>query len=147
MALVVSVTCNPGSGMDYRIETDDGGLIWQTENFRDSFRELLIAVADALRGQRGFVEFTDLPRSTRLMLEPCDDRVELTLMAFDDWPILPSAVGDPVGALDVRLRTFAGAVLSAGQRLSEDRQAYEQGSRYEFPGQRLTDLAATLKAT
>jgi hypothetical protein len=125
MALVVSVTCNPGSGMDYRIETDDGGLIWQ----------------------RGFVEFTDLPRSTRLMLEPCDDRVELTLMAFDDWPILPSAVGDPVGALDVRLRTFAGAVLSAGQRLSEDRQAYEQGSRYEFPGQRLTDLAATLKAT
>ena len=146
MALTVNVSCDPARWMDYRIEADDAVLVWQTENFRNSFEELLVAVADALKGQGGAVEFTDVPRAMRLTLEPSGDRLGLTLLSFDDWPILQSAVGEPVGALDVRLRTFAGAILAAGQKLAEDAQAYEKASRYPFPEKRLAELAEALKA-
>lgn len=146
MALTVAITCDATlHWMDYRIEADEVTLAWQTDSFTDSFRDFLTAVVDALAGQTGYVEFTDVPLAKRLLLEPSGDRLALTILEFHDWPILQSVIGEPGGALDVRLRTFAGAVLSAGKRLAEDRQDYVRAARHQFPDDRLEELALALK--
>ena len=146
MGLLVAITCDPAlHWMDYRIEVNGIALAWQTDSFRDSFRELLIAIGDALGGQSTYVEFTDVPLARRLSLEPSGERLVLSLLEYDNWPILQSAIGHPLGSVDVRLSTFAGAVLSQGQILGADIAAYERASRHIFPQDRLAHLALVLR--
>jgi hypothetical protein len=130
--------------MGYRIVADDHALSWRTENFIDSFSDLLAATADALSGRVGVVEFTDLPDAWRLRLRPEGDRLLLTLDGYRNWPILPSAVGVLAGQLDVRSKTFAGAVFSQGQVLGRDTGAYSHAARNEFPYARLAELSKAL---
>lgn len=132
-----------------QIDVDGTHLFMQASHLSDAFDDIVRATLNMLTN--GSVEaaiFNDEPGTYRWRLTPAGDRLNIRIVTYDG----PFArENDPTGRLsfdvDCRLRTFAGAVFSAGQQLlathGEDGYAEQWG--HPFPGAPLAQLKQALR--
>lgn len=116
----------------------------------DALGGLLEAVVRLLEGQpEATASFADEPGEYRWrMVRVSSDRVALRILEFPQlWGNRPDQEGKPLLETECRLRTFAGAVLSASQRVLEEHGAdgyRERWVKHEFPLENLQRLKALL---
>jgi hypothetical protein len=129
------------------VEIDDQRVILTASFLSDALADLLRAIADVLRGNdEAKASFTEEPGEYRWKFTRVSkDRLSVCILWFDEfYRNRPNLEGKVILKAECRLRTFAGAVLSASQRVLETYglDGYkEQWVRYEFPA----TLQANLK--
>lgn len=149
MGLSFSYILSRDHRAECQIDVDGTHLFMHVSYFSDAFDDLVRATLTMLA--TGSVEtavFNDLPGTYRWRLTPAGDRLNIRIVTYDDTF---AREDDPTGWLsfdaDCRLRTFAGAVVSAGQRLlathGEDGCAEQWG--HPFPAAPLAQLKQALR--
>ena len=129
------------------VEIDDQRIILTASFLSDALADLLRAIADVLRGNdEATASFTEEPGEYRWQfMRVSKDRLSVCILWFDEfYRNRPKLEGKVILKAECRLRTFAGAILSASQRVLETYglDGYrKQWVRYEFP----TTLQANLK--
>ncbi|TIT20602.1 MAG: DUF1365 domain-containing protein [Mesorhizobium sp.] len=149
MGLSFSYVLTGKGWAECQIDVDGTHLFMQASHLSDAFDSIVRATLSMLAN--GSVEaaiFNDEPGTYRWRLTPAGDRLNIRIVTYDE----PFArENDPTGRLsfdvDCRLRTFAGAVFSAGQQLlathGEDGYAEQWG--HPFPGAPLAQLKQALR--
>ena len=141
-----------GSGWaECLIGTDGSEIRLLASYLHDTLDELLRAAASIVHGAlEARALFIDEPGECRLIIEHTDeDRLRLRVLAFEkSFSGLRDADGRLIFAAECRLRTFAGAVLSAAQRLLRDHgpDGYRAlWKNHDFPMRSADDLKNALR--
>ena len=131
------------------LEADGGHVRWRGSYLDDSVYELLAATVTTVRGRGTRVVFVDEPGCFSLDQTPLESgRLRLALNEHPAWPLTGGGSGTQVALFEVRLRTFAGAVISAVQKLRDELgdPEYLLRWRHGFPDEKLSELRRALRA-
>lgn len=149
MSLSFSYVLTGKGWAECEIDVDGAHLFMQASYLSDAFDDLVRATLSMLNNAS--VEtaiFNDEPGTYRWRFTPSGERLNIRIVTYD----APFArENDPTGRLsfdtDCRLRTFAGAVLSAGQRLlaTHGEEGYATQWGYVFPAALLVQLKQSLR--
>lgn len=148
MGVSFSYVLNGKGWAECQIDVDGAPLFMRASHLSDAFDEIVRATLSMLlNGSVEVAIFNDEPGTCRWRLTPAGDRLNIRIVSYDE-PFARET--DPTGRLsfdaNCRLRTFAGAVLAAGQQLrathGEDGYAAQWG--HPFPGARLAQLKHAL---
>ena len=134
------------------IQTDEAIAHLLASHLHDSLDDLLRATVSVVHGARDArALFIDEPGEYRLLMDRIEnDTVRLRVIAFDQsFSRSKDDDGRMVFSSECRLRTFAGAVLSAAQRLLQDHgtDGYRQHWNHEFPKDGADHLKEALRST
>ncbi|MER8507879.1 MULTISPECIES: hypothetical protein [unclassified Mesorhizobium] len=149
MSLAFSYVLAGRGWADCSIEVDGAEMLMQVSYLSDAFDDLVRAALSALT--HGTIEtavFNDEPGTYRWRLTPSGEFLNIKITTYDD-PFAREK--DPSGYLsfdaDCRLRTFAGAVLAAGQQLliAHGEEGYMKQWKYPFPTAPLAQLKQALR--
>lgn len=117
----------------------------------DALESLLAAAAAVARGDaEATAHFEEEPGEFRWRLHRVgEERLRVRILSLEEFhPTLPDEEGEVIFDAEARLRTFAGAVLSAAQRMLEthgmDGYRAEWGL-HPFPLERMRALEAALE--
>ncbi|WP_421700172.1 hypothetical protein [Ancylobacter sp.] len=149
MGVAFSYVLNGKGWAECQIDVDGAHLFMRASHLSDAFDEIVRATLSMI--VNGSVEtaiFNDEPGTYRWRLTPAGDRLNIRIVSYDE-PFARET--DPTGCLSFdatcRLRTFAGAVLAAGQQLrathGEDGYAAQWG--HPFPNAPLEHLKQALR--
>jgi hypothetical protein len=141
-----------GSGWAECTVRVDGTWVTVTASYlSDALDNLASAIVAVLRGHpRATASFDEEPGEYRWIFEPLPEgQVRIRILEFEElWNDRPDEQGKQIFAAECRLRTLAGAMVSALQNLE---QKYgipgyrEKWVSYDFPSHRLTELQELLK--
>jgi hypothetical protein len=129
------------------VEIDDQRIVLTASYLSNALAELLDAVARSVNGHHETTaSFTEEPGEYRWCFKRIsNDRLSVQILWFDEtFGNRPDSEGKVILETECRLRTFAGAILSASQRVlaMHGLEGYrEQWVHHEFP----TILQAKLK--
>lgn len=129
------------------VEIDDQRLVLTASYLSNALADLLRATADLLKGNNETTaSFIEEPGEYRWRFtRVSEDRLSVCILWFDEfYQNRPNLEGKVILKTECRLRTFAGSVLSASQRVLKTHglDGYkEQWVHYEFP----TTLQVNLK--
>lgn len=149
MGLSFSYVLTGKGWADCEIDVDGVHLFMQASYLSDAFDDLVRATLSMLVNAR--VEaavFNDEPGTYRWRLTPSGERLNIRIVTYDE-PFARES--DPTGQLsfdaDCRLRTFAGAVLSAGQQLlaTHGEGGYAEQWGHPFPAAPFAQLKQALR--
>ena len=151
MGLSLSYVLTGKGWAECRIETDGTRLVMHASFLSDAFDDLVRATLIMLvKGSVGTAVFNDEPGTYRWRLMPAGERLHITVFAYDE-PFVRE--NHPTGRLafdaDCRMRTFAGAVLAAGQRLLEThgQDGYAEQWGHPFPVVPVAQLKQALRGS
>jgi hypothetical protein len=118
----------------------------------DALDDLIRATTAAVSGPvEQVATFTDEPGECRLKLQPIGERLRVRILAFEaNWSRAPDSAGELMLDAECRLRTFAGAVLSAAQAVlaRHGSQGYRQlWGKHDFPTEPMAHLMAALNSS
>ena len=139
MSVVVNYKLTGSGWAECALQIDDQGMVTTASYLSDALASLLQAVVDLLRGQvEATVSFDEEPGEYRWRFRRVDEQnIALRILWFDElWNREPDEKGSVVFEAQCRLRTFAGAVLSASQQLLKEHglDGYKaQWVEYDFP--------------
>lgn len=151
MGISLSFTLVARGSAILTIEVDRTSITLYPSYLADSFEHLLIATVDAVEGRTGRpVLVIEEPGTSYLFLSPEGDAVDIRITTWSEAfarEINPG--GETAFAARCRLRTFAGAVLSAAQGLlsAHGENGYRNQWGHAFPTARMGELEATLRNT
>lgn len=141
-----------GTGWSECLVEIDGQRAELTASYlSDALGGLLRAVANLLRGvDDNSVSFDEEPGEYRWRLTRAGpEELRVRVLWFDEmWGNKPDEAGKVVFDARCRLRTFAGAVLSAAQHISDEygTEGYrERWARHDFPLERLEEIRRLLR--
>lgn len=145
-----TVTLESDAGwLTIRLVLDEAPYTLVASSLSHPLENLLEAVAAILRGGAiARAVFADEPGEYRLVLQNLGNgRLGLTVLEFPAWPSHQSdQSGTPVFEGETRLRTFAGAVADAAQKILDELgpEGYETEWHEPFPERALSGLRALL---
>lgn len=127
----------------------DGKEIWgETNRMADSLDELVTAAwALVAHGSTETVFFLASPGCSLWTLQPQSARLQVSVVEWDHFFYRNERPGRVTFEAECRLRTFAGAVLSAAQHVFETQgqEGYQAIAGYRFPTERMGDLQRVLR--
>lgn len=132
------------------IEVDEQKVHLTASYLSDALADLLDAVVSLVKGaDEATVSFTEEPGEYRWRLKrSSQDRIWIVIYWFDEiWSDRSDERGEIILEAQCRLRTFAGAVLSASQRVlaTHGLEGYrQQWVKHEFPVSLQAKLQASL---
>jgi hypothetical protein len=135
------------------VEINDRQVHLIASYLSDALADLLYAVESVVRGiEDATALFIDEPGEYRWRLRRISpDRIWVQIIAFDEcWSKRPDEEGKLILDAECRLRTFAGAVLSASQQVlaTHGFDGYrEQWVNHDFPIELQTKLKRSLDRT
>jgi hypothetical protein len=142
-----------GSGWaECTVRVDSAWVTVTASYLSDALDNLACAIAAALRGHpRPTASFDEEPGEYRWIFEPLPEgQVRVRILQFEElWGDRPDEEGNQIFAAECRLRTLAGAMVSALQTLEQQygiRGYREKWVNYDFPLSRLTELQELLKS-
>ncbi len=120
MATVVTYKLTGSGWATCALEIDGQAIVTRASYLSDALASLLQSVVDLLKGQaEATASFDEEPGEYRWRFQRVDaQHVALRILWFDElWSHAPDEQGRVVFESQCRLRTLAGAVLSASQQL------------------------------
>lgn len=131
------------------VEIDDRQAYLTASYLSDALANLLDAVATVVRGaEEATASFAEEPGEYQWQFKRLShDRLYVRILCFADWcDRRPDRDGELILEAECRLRTFAGAVLSASQQVlaTNGLEEYQQKWGYAFPFQLQAKLQKSL---
>lgn len=139
MAISIQYNLTGRGWSECTVEIDDQQIQLTASYLSDALADLLDAVGAMVRGAgHATASFTEEPGEYRWQLtRVSQDRLCVRILRFDEsWSDRPDEDGEMILEAECRLRTFAGAVLSASQRVlaTHGLKGYQENwVNHEFP--------------
>lgn len=120
MGVIISYKLTGSGWAECTIGIDGQAIVTTASYLSDALGSLLQSVVDLMKGQTdATASFEEEPGEYRWRFQRVDaQNIKLCILWFDDlWDHAPDEEGRMLFETKCRLRTFAGAVLSASQQL------------------------------
>jgi hypothetical protein len=133
------------------LHVDDAHVTVTASYLSDALDDLASAIAAALRGHpHSTARFDEEPGEYRWIFEPLpEEQVRIRVLEFPDlWGNRPDEEGQQIFQAECRLRTLAGAMISALQKLEEKYGIVgyrEKWVEHDLPMNRVPELQELLE--